>query len=170
MRARLLLLPLLWTLLLPLRADGLDPMNEVLKVTDLHAVGRLAARQRLPLLLMVSQEHCPFCILLKREVIRPMIISGDYDDKVIIREMFMDPGVRVRDFDGTAVDATALAHRMGVSLTPTLLLIDADGTELAPRIIGVRTLDMYSYYLDTAIEEALERLRRRSPSEGHKDH
>ncbi len=170
MTFRLLLLSFWWTLFIPLQTQGNETGDRVTATTDLRADSRLAAAKRLPLLLMVSQKDCVYCVLLKREIIRPMVISGEYVNKVVIREMFMDAGVRVKDFDGKETKAKDLAHRYKVFLTPTLLLLDADGRELTRRIVGVNSLDMYGVYLDEAIEDALDRLRARAGSDGQEHH
>ena len=43
-------------------------------------------------------------------------------------------------------------------MTPTLLFLDPDGTEIVPRIVGVNTVEMFGFYLDRAIDAARERL------------
>ena len=53
--------------------------------TDLSVLAKQAKDRKLPILLMVSQDHCPFCSLLKSDVLNPMLLSGDYDDRVIIK-------------------------------------------------------------------------------------
>ncbi|MEW7979030.1 MAG: hypothetical protein AB2813_04300 [Candidatus Sedimenticola endophacoides] len=69
-------------------------MTEITKVTDLAA----DARHGLPILLLVSQDHCPFCVQIKRDILRPMLLAGDYRGQILIRELYIDPGVSVLDF------------------------------------------------------------------------
>jgi thioredoxin-related protein len=147
---------LLLLLLLPMLAHGV----EVPKATDLAADARLAASKQVPILLVVSQDHCSFCHLLKREILRPMLISGEYDDKVIIRELLIDEGESVVNFQGRTVEAAELAHTYRSYLTPTLLFLDHQGRERAPRIVGINTIEMYGYYVDEAIDQALASIRR----------
>jgi thioredoxin-related protein len=123
-------------------------------VENFAALGDRARTGRLPILLLISRSDCPYCELLKHEILRPMLISGDYDGRVLIRELLIDSELPVRDFDGRAVVPDALAKRYRARLTPTVLFLDDRGRELAERIIGINTVDFYGYYLDAAIDEA----------------
>ena len=134
---------------------GLEP------VRDLGADARLARERGLPILMVVSQHHCPFCDLLREEVLLPMVRSGDYVDRVILRELFLDGEQQLRDFDGRSVGPEALADRYRTFLTPTLLFLDPRGKELTDRILGINTVEFYGYYLDASILEAYTRLNAR---------
>ncbi len=132
--------------------------TNLIKTVDLQADTRLAKSEHLPILLLVSQEDCPFCVLIKQEILQPMIISGDYNDKLLIRELYIDAGEQVIDLRGKQRDSAEVAHDYGVSLTPTMLFLGPDGTELADRMVGIQTVEMFSYYVDSAIDEAIEKL------------
>ncbi len=132
---------------------------EVPIARDLAADAVLARRANVPILLVFSQDHCPFCKTLKREIIRPMILSGEYLDRVIFRELFIDEGEMVQDFWGGLLEAAEVGKRYNIWVTPTLLFLDPDGKELTKRILGVNTLEMYGYYVDKALDEALTNLR-----------
>ncbi len=121
---------------------------------DFAALGDRARSGHMPILLVVSQEDCPYCELLKREILEPMLVSGEYDGRVIIRELLIDSELPVRDFDGRAIAPDELARRYGARLTPTVLFLDDRGRELAERIVGINTVDFYAYYLDAAIDAA----------------
>ena len=128
--------------------------------SDLHEDGALADRSGLPILLLVSRERCSYCQKLKREVLDPIQLSGQYKDQVIMREILIDPGRRLKDFHGYNRQAVELARGYGVSLTPTLLFLDAKGRELTTRMVGINTLEMFSFYLDEAIAQAAVALHR----------
>ncbi len=113
-------------------------------------------------MLLVSQVDCPYCHLVKEEVIRPMIIGGDFQDEILIREMFMDEGEKIVDFQGKTVDAADFAHGYGVFVTPTLLFLGPDGRELSKQMTGVNTIEMYYYYVAQSIRTALNRLSGKS--------
>ncbi len=129
---------------------------------DLAADGRLAAERGLPILLVVAASDCPYCIRLEEDFLKPMLISGDYDDRVIIRKIEIDRGGLLRDFDGRMVTASELAERYRASLTPTLLFLDPEGRELVERMVGLTTPDFFGGYLDQAIDAAGETLRART--------
>lgn len=113
----------------------------------------------MPILLVVSQSFCPYCEQLEREILVPMLLSGEYRGRVIIRELLTDAGVTVRDFDGRSVEAADIAARYRAWITPTLLFLDERGREIVPRIRGFNTPSLYGYYVDAAIAQALARLR-----------
>jgi len=128
-------------------------------VRDLSALGEQARERGVAILLMVSQEHCGYCVRLKEEVLQPMEISGDYVDKVLIRELLIDPWEDAIDFDGERKKSALISDRYRVWVTPTLLYLGPDGRELTPRMLGVQTIEMYGYYVDEAIGKALRQLR-----------
>jgi hypothetical protein len=92
-----------------------------------------------------------------------MQISGDYIDRAEIRKLEIGYGSRVVDFDGKHIDADEFAARYDVSVTPTLVYLDAHGRQLAPRQIGLMTPDYYGGYIDESIATALDILRRNKP-------
>ncbi|WP_457674853.1 thioredoxin family protein [Thiolapillus sp.] len=133
-------------------------MAEILRVQDFHVLGQQARSERRVIMLLVSQADCPYCHLVKEEVIRPMILGGDFRDEILIREMFMDEGEKVIDFRGREAEAADLAHGYGVFVTPTLLFLGPDGKELAKQMTGVNTIEMYYHYVAQSIRSALDRL------------
>lgn len=143
---------------LPAVAETL-PEVQIRTVTDLQAEGELARQRQVPILIMFSMTHCPYCVVVREEFLKPMLRSGDYRDKVIIREIHTDDYSTLRDFDGRPVTADELAHRYHASLAPTVVFVDADGRELARRLVGITTVDYYGGFLDEAIDSSLQRLR-----------
>jgi thioredoxin-related protein len=141
-------------------ASGGAAQSGVPLVRNLQADALTARNLQLPVLLEFAAEYCSYCELLEEEVIEPMIISGDYTDKVIIRKVLIDGSSLVRDFDGVLSDPVGLAGRYGVSATPTLVFVDHDGRELAPRIVGVNTIELFGGRVDDAIEQSLAVLRK----------
>lgn len=135
-------------------------MPRILETHDLFRDAELARVARMPVLLAVTQTHCGHCQLLKREVLDPMVLSGDYADRALLRELVLDRSGPLRDFDGVSRPVAEIAGRYRARLTPTVLLLSPDGAMLVDAIVGVNTLEMYSYYLDEAIAQALGKLRR----------
>ena len=129
--------------------------------TDLKALGDLARKQQLPIMLMVSQEDCPYCVLLKSDILNPMMISGDYVDRVIMAELTIDQGGSITDFDGKTVSPRDVAVRYNSTFSPTLLFLDANGRQVRKRMVGVNTIEMYGYYVDESIDAAVKAIRSR---------
>jgi len=127
--------------------------------TDLQHDGKQALDRHLPILLVFSAVNCGYCHQLEDEFLKPMLISGEYTDKVIIRRLLLDTGQHTIDFDGTQQEAAAIASRYRAWLTPTIVFIDGNGRELAKRMIGINTPELFGGYLDACIDTALLKLR-----------
>jgi thioredoxin-related protein len=136
---------------------------KVVETKDLSVLGKQADARRLPILLMFSAEHCSYCEKLEEDFLKPMLRSGDYDDKVLIRKVRIDGYGKLRDFAGKQVAASKFADRYNVFVTPTVVFIDGDGVELAKKRVGLSTPDFYGSYLDQSIDDALNILRRNKP-------
>jgi thioredoxin-related protein len=139
-----------------------SPMEgrEVEPATDLQADARLAREKRVPLLLVFEAAHCPYCRELEASYLRPMLISGDYDDRVVIRAVDLDEQAFLRDFQGSEVTPRALADRYRIRVTPTMVLLGPSGEELTDRLVGVGIVDFFGADIDAAIGRAINRLRR----------
>jgi len=133
---------------------------EVVVVSDFQQEAKLAQQRRLPLLITFSTAECNYCDLLEEEFLEPMLLSGDYEDRVLIRKLELD-GDDVRGFDGKRLTPSAFARIYGVRVTPTMLFLDPNGKELSERMIGIATPELFGGYLDEAIEEALVKMKAR---------
>jgi thioredoxin-related protein len=129
------------------------PMSE-----NLQTDGRNSERTQRPIVLVFSAHNCSYCELLEASILRPTILSGYYDDQIILRKLMLDSPLPIRDFDGERRAPSALSRRYQVHVTPTVLFVDARGNELAPRLVGINTVEMYGGYLDAAIQEARRQL------------
>jgi thioredoxin-related protein len=131
--------------------------REIPQVTNLQMDARAAQAQQVPLLLMFSFHHCPFCAVVREEFLEPMKISGDYEDKVLMRIIDMD-GSDLIDFDGKRIPTSNLSQRYDVNLGPTVILVNVRGELLAEPLVGITTKDFYGGYLDEAIFAAQKKL------------
>ena len=154
-RLLLALLLALWGL------TGAAAPPRVTITSDLGADGKLATARQLPIMLVFTASDCSYCDLLERDILRPMLISGDYDDKVIIRKIVIDEQPSIRDFRGRRIAADQLAQRYGVYVTPTILFLDSRGRELSERIVGINTVEMFGGRVDAAIAESRQVLHDR---------
>ena len=145
---------LLWLLTTALRAETDVPIAR-----NLQADGQLAHNRQLPILLAFSAIECSYCELLEEEFLQPMLLGGEYRDKIIMRKLVLDNGSRLADFSGKPIDATSLSDRYRVYVTPTILFVDEKGTELAERMVGINTPELFGGYLDDCIETALLMIR-----------
>ncbi|NIP72820.1 MAG: hypothetical protein GWO16_07205 [Gammaproteobacteria bacterium] len=154
-------LGLLVAVLLPIWATAAPGPAAVPVAEDLRADARLAARDNLVLMLVFSAYYCENCEILENEIVRPMVISGEYDDKVIIRKVRLDEGDYLYNFKGESELADDFAGRNGIRGMPTIMFLDHRGRRLADPILGINTIPMFSGRVDAAIERSLEMLRKR---------
>ena len=128
-------------------------------VSNLQHEGALANERQLPVLLFFASTICGYCDQLEEDFLQPMLLSGDYEDKVIIRKLIIDQGSTIKDFDGNTVMAGKLSDRYKVFVTPTMLFIDGKGRELAERMVGINTPELFGGYLEDCIDTALQQIR-----------
>jgi thioredoxin-related protein len=136
---------------------------QVITSENMQQLGKLSAQKRLPILLIFSASHCPYCDLLEEEIIKPMLISGDYTNKVIIRKLVTDETDEIRDFNGKRISVNDFIAKHNVYVTPTMLFFGPDGKELTQRMIGINTVEMYGGLVDNAIDESIAELRKALP-------
>lgn len=121
---------------------------------DFQALQREMQQKRLPLLLAVRADYCGFCRRLETEHLDPMVRSGKYDTRILIRRFDLGREQTIIDFNGERMDSDEFAAKHQASLTPTLLFLDAQGNEVAERLLGYSNPDFYGAYLETAITTA----------------
>lgn len=142
--------------------DG-SKITKIESIKDFTGIARLSEERRLPILLMFSADHCGYCERLEEDFLKPMLRSGDYEDKVLIRKFKISGSGEVRDFDGKRIPISDFRSRYNISVTPTVVFLDSSGAQLAPKRVGLTTPDFYGGYLDQSIETALNVLRRSKP-------
>jgi thioredoxin-related protein len=118
----------------------------------MNALSKLSREKGVPILLMFSTEHCTYCKRLENEVLGPMRKAGIDPKRVILRKVMMDEYDTLRDFSGRERNAESFSIYRGVEIVPTLQLVDAQGNELVPKIVGYQTPGLYNSYLEKAIE------------------
>ena len=121
---------------------------------DFRALQQEMQNKKLPLLLAFRADYCGFCKRLEAEYLQPMITSGKYDSRILIRSFNMGDEASVIDFNGDKIDVDEFAARHKVSLTPTLVFLNAQGEEIAERLLGYNSPDFYGAYLENAIDAA----------------
>jgi len=118
-----------------------------------------ASEKKLPVLMFFSMKHCPFCVEVEEDYLKPMLRNAEYDKKIIIRKIRIDGADSVRDFKGKERDAGEFSEDYNVSMVPTLVLVDSQGNRLSPSIVGIANSHYYSAELDNAIEASTQKIR-----------
>ncbi len=126
--------------------------------TDFSQLAKDMSANTQPLILVFDAEHCHYCARLQADHLDPMSVSEDYQH-VLLRSLEFEGDTVVTDFDGQVITAREFSRRYRVRLTPTLLFLNAEGEEIAERLLGYNTPELYGAYLDRAIERAVARMR-----------
>lgn len=125
---------------------------EVPVTNDLQTLAIESIKREVPILLMFSAEDCEYCERLEAEVVRPMLLSGEFDQRVIFRKIMVDDTAQLRDFHGSNLDPEEYAFKHKIQVTPTLMFVDSKGIELVPKVIGYQVGGLFMAYLDQAID------------------
>lgn len=133
------------------------------QITDIRETAKLADADQLPILMMFGTDECPYCRLLKEDFLIPMIISGDYTDKILLREVHVAPQSDIIDFSGQKIAVSDFAARYKVRLFPTMVFIDSNGQVLVKSIIGITTPSLFGGTLDDQIDKAFTMIRKKRP-------
>ena len=126
---------------------------------NLVSDGREASKKQIPVLMFFSMKHCPFCIEVEEDYLKPMLRNSEYDGKIIIRKIRIDGTDTVRDFAGKEHDADDFGDIYNVSMVPTVILVDSKGKKISPSIIGISNAHYYSDELDKAIDASTLKIR-----------
>ena len=137
------------------RAEESGPAERTITWAESFVTDAESSRDlELPIVVFVTQQGCQFCAALRRQVLYPMIRAGELTDMAIMREVSLDTGFTLQDFSGNEIAGRKFAKRYGAIVTPTLLFLDADGTEVAEKRVGISNIEFYGFYLAKALESA----------------
>jgi len=124
-----------------------------------EADSKLARDNSMIIVVLFEYEDCPWCEYILEHEIEPIIRSGAFKSTVIFRRAdISDSATELTSFDGTPTTSHQLAKNHGVSISPTLVFLNAEGDVMAPQLVGVSSRDFYGYYLEKRIAEALVKL------------
>lgn len=127
---------------------------------DLHDVSQQASKKQVPVLLMFSMNHCPYCIEVEEDFLKPMLRNSEYHEKVVIRKVRLDGSQLMHDFKGKLREPGEFSDHYNVSMVPTVIVVDSEGKPMAEPIIGLANPHYYGHELDKAIDSSLAQLRR----------
>ena len=131
---------------------------------DFAALGRLAAANRLPIMLVFTRPGCPYCARAKHDHLEPLSASPGLGVKVVLREIEApNELIPLRDFDGTMTTHAEFSRKYAVRAVPTVIVVDSRGKPLADALIGLNLPEFYNLYLEQAIDTA--RLKLRAPTD-----
>ena len=124
---------------------------KVPETVDLQSLGEQSRQSGLPIILVFSAENCSHCESLEQDVLRPLLYSGELRDQGLLRKYKVDGAVSIRDFQGNSRDAEDYSVLRDVEFTPTIQIVDSNGKQIVPPIVGYQTPGLYLAYLREAI-------------------
>lgn len=129
---------------------------------DLRKDAKAAIDKHGVVLVMFSGSYCRYCDIVLNEFLIPMSRNADYQSKLVIRKVETSSARDLTDFQGNRVTHRKFAKDSGARMVPMVMVFDAQGKPLAKPLVGLTTVDYYGYYLDQAINEGLEKVRKPS--------
>ena len=109
-----------------------------------------ALAKRMPLLVMVSLEGCPFCKVARNNYLGPL---RDQQGVPIV-QVNMRTSQSIKDFGGLMSTHDQMAKGWGIKIAPTVLFFGQNGAEVAERLVGGYIPDFYGAYLDERLRVA----------------
>ena len=151
-----LVLPLVIATLLtgPVAGDSVT----MIQVSDLQAVSSLAKQKGLILVVEFANDDCVYCRKLEDLFLLPMQRNAEYDDKILLRTVSLSDFDRLIDFHGRSVTTAEFASQYEVTLTPTLVFLNAEGVEMSEKLVGIWSEDFFGGFIDKRIDEARAKL------------
>jgi len=110
----------------------------------------LALKSGNPLVVMVSLDGCPFCKAVREQYLAPM----REQEGLPVVQVDMHSTAALQDFNGLALTHDHMVRAWGIKIAPSLLFFGADGVEVAPRLVGVGSMDYYGSHLDQRLSQA----------------
>lgn len=129
---------------------------------DLRGDGRQSRSLKAPLVILFSLPRCPYCEIVRRSYLLPMLRDPEQSGRAILRQIDIGLDHPVVGFAGERTTHSDLARRHGVSAAPVVAFWDGEGKALAEPLRGMLLPDFYGAYLEAAIDAARARLASRN--------
>lgn len=150
-----ILLPILLALA-PL-ASAQAPAEQLLPADNLQQSAAAARAEGKPLMLMFSLPECPYCKVVRRNYLLPLLRNPVPAERPQIRELTMTSRKAIIDFDGTVTTPVAVAKRYQVTVAPTLVFVGPAGEKLIDSLVG-GDHSFYDAYLERALSASRQAL------------
>lgn len=143
--------------------------SEVLICTanDWTQVAQSAQEGKAPIIILYTSSECPYCERLKEEVLRPMFRNDPNSQLAVVREVDINKGGKMTDFDGERIRSRHFKKRYKVYAAPTLLILDVSGTPLNKPLVGYNSKEQYTPMLESALEKSRSLIKMPSSLPGY---
>lgn len=148
-------------LMLGIFAAPLSHAVEVVALANLPADMALAKQKNIPILLLLHSQGCTYCHYVIEDHLRPMVLSGQYTQRALIRQLAADEALDLIDTSGQRVSARDFARSLQVRFYPTIVFLDAEGKPMQERLVGVANIDLYGTQLEHALQRAEAQMQRK---------
>jgi len=129
--------------------------SEIPAASDFALIGQSSRQQGIPVIVFVSRDACPYCRSLRDKILAPMLAAGKFEQRALLVEVGLDRLEPMTGFENRQMTAADFGQFYRAEITPTLLFLDADGQEISKRIVGISNLELYGFYLQESIDDAL---------------
>jgi thioredoxin-related protein len=136
------------------------PTADIPLAADLMADGRRSRSRKAPIVVLFSLPGCPYCEVVRRSHLAPMLADAQQAARVIVRQIDIDSDRGLVGFAGERTTHATLARAHGMRAAPVVAFWDGQGREIAEPLKGMLLPDFYGGYLDAALEAARGRLER----------
>ena len=128
---------------------------------NLKADGDAATAAKKPILLFFNLTGCHFCRGALREVIVPMFRNAGWRAALEFRQITIDDGKSLIDFDANRIENIAFANKRKGTFAPTVMVVDGTGQLLGEPIVGIANFDFYGGYIDDLVNKAIAEMKAR---------
>ena len=139
-------------------AAGAAASAEIPVAADLRADGRLSRARAEPIVILFSLPGCPYCEIVRRSHLAPMLRDPREAGRAIIRQIDIDSDQALVGFSGERTTHAQVARSHDVRTAPVVAFWDGKGRTIAEPLSGMLLPDFYSAYLEAALESARARL------------
>ncbi len=134
---------------------------DVPPLSDLRADLAEAKALNAPILLLIHSQGCTYCHYVMEDHLRPMVLSGQYKKRALLRQLAADDAVELVDAEGKHISARDFARSLQVRFYPTVVFLDAEGKPMKERLIGVANIDLYGTQLEFALQRAEAQMKQK---------
>lgn len=156
------------TFLFALSSNASEIESALIEESDFQTLSQEMKEKSLGLVLMLHAEFCPYCELMENEILSPMVKSGDYDKRIVLRKLQIDEARDIKDFSGKVMEPSDLSDQYDVTVTPTLVFLNYLGNEKNEKMVGINTVELFGAYLDIEIDKLVKNINTKLADNGGK--
>jgi thioredoxin-related protein len=131
-----------------------DSSADIVVTQDWSSEAAEARRFGTPIMILFTKQDCGYCERLKKDVLEPILNRGELSSFARIRELDINSGGKIADFDGEKIRTRVFVKRYGIYATPTLMLVDYRGRPLGTPVVGFNNREDYVPYLEYFMDVA----------------